>query len=179
MNKRGKGKKSQGNVLGMSFGTIFSILLIIFIIIIAFIVIRAFLGTQKCAQIGIFASDLQSDVTTVWKSSSEGGRQNINQIVPSNIDYVCFMNLTMPVTAIGIVGTIGDELKIYRGVEANMFFYPLENACNTPYTKIEHLNLDKMTGKTNPYCVPVENGKSKILIKMGFNEDLVTLESAK
>jgi hypothetical protein len=169
-------KKAQGNVLGMSFGTIFSILLIIFIIAISFIVIKSFLDSQKCAQIALFASDLGDDVNTVWKSHSEGGRQNINQVLPSKIDYVCFMNLTAPITARGIEETIGEELKIFRGVDANLFFYPVENACNTPYTKIEHLNLKRITQRQNPYCFTVEDGKAKILIKMGFNEDLVSLE---
>jgi len=44
-----KQKRSQ-QILGLSFGMIFSIFLIIFFIMIAFIVIKQFLGVQDCTK---------------------------------------------------------------------------------------------------------------------------------
>ena len=63
---KSKGKKAE--VFGMSFGMIFSIILIAFFIVIAFIGIRYILNWQKQTQIGLFLRDLQEEVNDAWNS---------------------------------------------------------------------------------------------------------------
>ena len=175
-NKKGKtsylfkNKKGQG-IFGMGFGMIFSIILIIFFIAVAFIVIRSFLETKNCAQIGIFAEEFQTEIDKTWNSQSSNfefkGR------LPTKIKYVCFADLSRPISATGIEGNIGRELGVYEGPIANMYLYPPEPACNMVYHEINHLDLDEIISQKNPYCFNADEGNIKIQIEKDFNEKLV------
>lgn len=164
-------KRSQG-VLGLSFGVIFSIILIIFFILVAFIAIRAFLGTQKCAQIGIFIDDFQEEINKAWNSQKSSfefkGR------LPSNLEYICFLDLEKSITATGVLGDIGRELGVYGGINANLFLYPTKNSCDMPHHNIKHLDLEKTTSK-NPHCIVVDSGRIDIQIEKGFQDALVAV----
>ena len=80
MNKRGE--------MHLSFGMIFSIILIIFFIAFAFYAIQKFLGLQDTIKIEKFADDLQRDVDTVWQSSQAS--QEFEYFIPKKIEAVCF-----------------------------------------------------------------------------------------
>jgi hypothetical protein len=160
-----KNKKAQG-VFGLSFSVIFSIFLIIFFIIIAFLVIRSFLGTQKCAQVAIFAEDFQNEVKKAWNSplqiSTFKGR------LPSNLDYVCFANFSRNKNLVGEYKEIGEDLSIYEGRNANLFLYPIENTCDLPYHNIKYLDLANIISEKNPYCIEVDgNVDIKIQKELG------------
>jgi len=166
-------KKAQG-IFGMGFGMIFSIILIIFFIIVAFIAIKSFLDTQRCAQIGLFVGDLQEEVDKTWNSQKSDFE--FKSRLPSKIKYVCFLDLDKDITSTGIMGNIGRELGVYKGYIANMFLYPTEPACNMVFHEIDHLDIDKIISeKKNPYCINVDDGSIKILIKKDFNEKLVSI----
>jgi len=65
-----RGKKAQ-EVFGMSFGVIFSIILIVFILVVAGIAINHFLGLKKCTQLGLFIEDFANeggDIDKAWNS---------------------------------------------------------------------------------------------------------------
>ncbi len=165
-----KNKRGQG-IFGISFGTIFSVILIVFFIVISFIVIKSFLNTQKCAKIGIFIDGFRNDVRDAWNSQSSSFESSGN--LPSNLDYVCFANLSENFN--GDNFDIENEIGIYQGQNANLFFYPNKNTCNMPYHNIEHLDIGKITGLKNPYCIAVDDGKVVIQIEKGFNDNLVGL----
>ena len=165
-------KKSQGT-FDISFGMIFSILLIIFFVVVAFIAIKAFLDTKSCAQIGIFYSDFQDDVDKAWNSQKSDFEFKGN--LPSGLDYVCFANLDKSVKGSDEEKKVYTEISIYREANANMFFYPREKACNMPYQKAKHIDLNKTTESKNPYCISVKDGSVTIKISKDFNEALVKL----
>ena len=165
-----RNKKAQG-IFGISFGTIFSVILIVFFIVIAFIVINSFLNTQKCAQIGIFVDDFKADIKDAWNSQSSSFEFSGN--LPSNLDYVCFANLSENFN--GENFDIENEIGLYQGQNANLFFYPNKNTCNMPYHNIEHLDIGKITALKNPYCIAIDDGKIIINIEKGFNDNLVGL----
>jgi len=91
----------------------------------------------------------------------------------TDLDYVCFSDLTKSLT--GQHTEIGEELTIYQGNEANMFFYPRENTCNIPYQSINHLDVEKITQSANPYCIVVSGGNVDINLEKGFSDKLVGL----
>lgn len=161
-------RKAQQSI-GMSFGIIFSILLIIFFLIIAFIAIKAFLGTKDCTQVGMFLDDLETEVTSTW--SSQGGSITFKRSLPTKIDYVCFANLTQ--TSKGQNKDVFRQISYYKGTGATLFFYPKNAACKLPYKKIEHLDMEAITKEHNPYCIPVERGVVKIKIERDFTDRLV------
>ena len=164
--------KAQG-VFGMSFGVIFSIILIVFILVVAGIAITKFLGLKRCAQVGMFIDDLQNDIDDAW--NSQKFNDDASFILPGNLDYVCFADLSKERVGGEIEKMIYSDIGVYEREEANMFFYPRQKACNMAFTEIKHINVDNIISSRNPKCFEVEGGKVSIEIDKGFDEALVTL----
>ncbi len=156
----------------MSFGVIFSIIIIIFILVVAGIAVNHFLGLKKCTQIGLFLEDLEKNINKAWNSQSSSFE--FSSTLPGNLDYICFANLSDVPKGV-YSKEIYSDISLYAGADANLFFYPRENACNMPYINIKHIDIKKITKESNPYCVAVEKGKVAIKIDKGFNDALVNL----
>ena len=167
-----KNKCAQGT-FDMSFGMMFSILLIIFFIVIAFIAIKSFLSTKDCAQVGIFSDNLQKDIDKAW--NSQKSNFEFKATLPSGLEYVCFADLLKPDKGSEIDKKIYTEMSIYEQSKANMFLYPREKACNMPYYTIKHINLNQTIESRNPYCIAVKDGSVNIKISKDFNEALVKI----
>ena len=75
----------------LSFGMIFSIIIIIVTVSIAFYVIAYFLDLRKCTEIGLFYKDFQDKIDDIWKS--EFASEEFVGRLPSGIDGVCLGNL--------------------------------------------------------------------------------------
>lgn len=150
--------------ISLSFGMIFSIILIIAIIGVSFYVISNFLGLKKCSEVGLFFNDFEGKVDKAW--SSEITRDTYSGIVASGIKSVCIGNLTL-----GGSGTEYDAVKKYSRAGANVFLYPPEKACDVKYMEFEHLDVKNMRLK----CFPVINGKVEIGIEKGASDALVQI----
>lgn len=137
----------RGAQLKLSFGMIFSIILIIVFIAFAFFAIKKFLGIKNEIQIRQFLDDLQKDVDKIWKGSQ--GSQEVEYILPSKIDAVCFTN---------------DDYE-------NLFF---RSKGYVRGKKIDHIDIEKIT-EEGDFCIEKVNSKVKILIKMNYGEKLVTI----
>lgn len=164
-------RKAQGGVFGLSFGVIFSIFLIIFFIIVAFFVIRAFLETQKCAQIGIFKDDFQNEIKKAWNSPKQ--ISTFKGRLPSSLEYVCFANLSKSLS--GIYNEVGEVISIYDGEDANLFLYPIEKTCDILYHNIEYLDLNNIISSRNPYCIEIKNGNINIEIQKELGDRFVRI----
>ncbi len=164
-------KEKRGQLFGLSFSMIFSIILIVVFLAIAFIAIRAFLTTQDCAKIGIFVDDFKNRVDKAWASQQEDSQ--FKGSLPNNLEYVCFFDLDNKNT--GVNSDIGDALNVFEGTGSNMFFYPVGKACSAPRHNINHLDIQKITSGRNPYCIKVDNGNVNLNLKKGFNDRLVSI----
>jgi len=166
----------KAQVFGLSFGVIFSIIIIIFILVVAGIAINHFIDLKRCAQIGLFIEDLQNDIDKVWNSQSSSFSENYN--LPGNLDYVCFANLSKNVKGGNLESRVYSDISLYKESNANMFFYPRENACDMPYINMKHINVENIikSKNKNPACFQVAEGKIVINIEKGFNEALVRLK---
>ncbi len=163
-------KKAQ-QILGLSFGVIFSIILIVFFIAIVGIVIKSFLQTGDCAKLGIFTDSFKSDVRKSWNSQYD--KHAFNGRLPSGIDYICFANLSAPVK--GGFEDIGYDLGLFVGRRANTFFYPTTKACENPYNQIDHLDIEGMTKRNNPNCISVVRGKVELQVEKELNDRFVNV----
>ena len=164
-------KKKAQQILGMSFGVIFSILLIIFFIIIAGIVISHFLRVQDCTKTGIFIDNLKKDIDKTWNSQIDSHPFTGN--LPGKIEYVCFADLTK--SSKGNFKDFFGDFSLYEGREANLFFYPSASACEMPYQNILHIDMEKMVQNQNPFCIGVKSGKISIKVDKSLNNPLVRL----
>jgi len=169
-----RGKRAQGSIFGMSFTTIFSIILIVFFIVIAFIVINKVLEISKCGKIGIFKDDLQDNIDSAW-NSQEKSAPITNKNLPSEIKYVCFANLSKDASGGDLEKEIYNEISIWEYTGDNMFFYPRDKACKMPNHEIKHIDLEYLTKTRNPKCFPVEKGKIDLRVEFGPGMRLVKI----
>lgn len=146
--KKRFGKKAQ---IKLSFGMIFSIIIIIFILTFAFWGIKKVMGIQQSALISKFESDFQDDITTMWNGPQ--GQQTVTYSVPNKIEGVCIEN------------------SQYE----NLYFIPIDSKVAS--VKLLHIDLEKTIENNNgqDLCFKNVEGKVEITLKKEFGETLVTI----
>ena len=165
--KKGIGKKGQ-QTMGMPFGIIFAIFLIIVFVVIAFIAVRGFLDIGKSSGVGMFYRELQDAVDDSWGGQSS--EINFTIDLPSDIKRVCFADLTANEID---EGPEYNAIRNYDVYDANTFLIPPEYAQGMEWKLIEHINITRITKDANPYCVDVED---ELQINKGFYDKLVWIE---
>ena len=159
--------------LKLSFGMIFSIILIIIFISLAFFAINKFLDVQNTIQVGKFGNNFQLDVDKIWKGSQ--GSEEKKYTLPKKIVYICFVDYSSEKK--------GEKQDLYRKIEQlyyeneNMFFYPIGSAQGLNAKEIKHIDLEKIIENENPFCIENIDGKVGFIIKKDFGEALVTIEA--
>jgi len=139
-------KKAQLNI---SFGMIFSIILIIFFLAFGFYAIKKFIDLQNSIQIENFLRDFQQDVDRMWKSSQ--GSQEVKYPIPSKISAVCFKD---------------NEFQNLELISSSLKKGDL----------IENIDIAKITKEEDPYCIQVSKGKISLTIVKDYGEILVRVE---
>ena len=168
--KRGEKALSRKGAVEMSFGMIFSIILIIFFLSFAFFGIKTFLGVQNSAKTTKFLSDFNADVEQVWKSPQAS--QSKEYTLPSSKKKVCFVDFSSPKK--GVDSGIYDELKrAYYGKE-NMVFYPVVFE-GVESMQVRYIDLGKITIDKNPFCIENIDGKVSLRLTKDFADALVTI----
>ena len=155
----------------LSFGMIFSIILIVIFLIFAFYAIKVFLKFQDSATKGKFFDELKSDVDRIWKSA-ESSQEKIYSL-PSKITSICFVDFSS--SAIGrSAGIYSDLKKAYYGTE-NLVLYPIGSS-EVESVRINNIDLIEMTKDENPFCIDTDKGKLKLTLSKNFNDALVTIK---
>jgi len=147
-------KRDKGQ-MELSFGMIFSIILIIVFIAFAFYTIYKFLGIQDSAKIGLFKNDLQSDVDKMWRSSQ--GSQEVEYSLPLKVKEICFVNED-------------ENLILNSGSEE---FIKIIERYN-----ITHINVVEMTDENSELCIENIKGQVKMIIKKNYGENFVLIEKS-
>ena len=152
-------KKAQ-EVMGMSFGVIFSIFLIIFLVATAIYAISYFYNLGNCSKVGLFYKDLQNEIDQAWKVDIYEGLFGSNSEIPSSIKYVCFGNLSQNINPDNEKQKEDIDLFYSGNGQANIFILPEEKACEGSLASniLNHVETDKF------FCV--EPIKSKISIRL-------------
>lgn len=139
MNKRGQMK--------LSFGMIFSIILIVMFLAFAFYGIRSLLGTQDTVQVEKFKDGLQTKITNMQRSNYAS--DEVTFFLPKHIEGICFVN---------------EEYNLQLHEED---YYD--------EVTIDGLNEEKTVGDNENLCIKVTDGKVKFLLSKEFNESSVTV----
>ena len=166
-------KRCDKAQMKLSFGMIFSIILIIVFLAFAFYVIKILLTTQEKSLTLLFKEDLQEDVDKMWKGSGSLTKPD-GYILPKKIEYACFVDYSS--SEKGLNQELYRKLKqVYYEYE-NLIFYPVGSAEGLDAAEIKHIDIEKITEVENPYCIENINGKVKLTIKRDYNEELVLIE---
>ena len=161
-------KKAQ---LKLSFGMIFSIILIIIFISFAAFAVQKFIEVQNTVQTGQFINNFQNDIDKIWKGSQ--GLQKKEYSLPKKITFVCFTDYSS--NKKGQNRNFYDELKMLYYENENLFFYPINSAGGFNGKEVRNIDLTKTTETENPLCAENINGKVSFTIQKDFNEALVTI----
>ena len=141
-------KKGQ---MKLSFGMIFSIILIIVFVVFAFYAIKMFLRTQDNVKIGKFFDDFQRDVDSMWSASK--GSDRFTYYLPSKIEKVCFLD---------------DEYE-------NIILRPRDDLRDIGGIIIKHIDTSNID-LGREFCIDNVDGKVKIILKKDYGEDLVRID---
>ena len=160
--ERGNKTRTRG-AMELSFGMIFSIILIISFLVFAFYAIKLFINTSDSAKIASFRRDLQEDIDKVWRATQ--GNQKVSYGLPKKIVEVC----------------------IVKNYETNLIFYPRDATGDLGPVNLSHINMTatvkstalgyktkSIDGQTR-YMVCFNNTKEKVsmVLKKNFGENLV------
>lgn len=163
--------KEKRGQMQISFGMIFSIILIAVFIFVAFIAIRAFLKMECTVGTGRFVSDFQSEVDRIWYSAGEESIYHGKlSAATCKINSICFFDSAQEQA--GKFNAEYDDIKPISGKSWNFYFSPNRNA-DIPHALIKHINMAEFSG--NPYCIRVVNGEAAINLSKGLNEALVRI----
>ncbi len=169
--KRAVRRRARRGQFQMSFGVIFSIILIIAFIFVAYIAIRHFLELKDCALVANFYDSLEGEIDNVWKSQSAD--QMFSSPLPSGIDYVCFADMTRPER--NAPSGVYTALRRNLVVRHNTFLYPSGKSCGLASKEVLHLDIQNITRNKNPYCI-ASDGKVEFRIEKGFYDALVKIK---
>lgn len=162
MEKRGQG------VFGLSYGVIFSIIVIIAVIALAFYAINYFLGLNKCTEVGFYFQDLEKEIDRAWAASTH--RSSFEIEVPSGITHACFGPLSGNVVNAedSAIKTVLQEN--FPGPNHNIFIYPIEKACDGDLFsfQIEHATAERF------FCIDLRDSNT-IRLEKNSDESLVTI----
>ncbi|MEK6917364.1 MAG: hypothetical protein AABW51_00260 [Nanoarchaeota archaeon] len=139
--------RNKKAAMELSFGMIFSIILIIAFVVFAFWGIKKFIDLQKTAQVGIFIDDVKNDVDRIWKSSQSSEKKTYS--LPSKIEKVCFSQ------------------------NSEIYFEPPGSGGNFDYTPVDHINIQQPD--SGDFCVNNIQGKVYLTLKKSFDENLVNV----
>lgn len=156
---------SKKGDLSLSFGTIFSIIVIVAIISVAVYAITYFVGLKKCTEISLFYKNLQDTTDRAWNSDSVS--DFFRGTLPESIEEVCIGNLSQ-----APAGKEYTALKIYIRQNANIFLYPPKKACEAKYISLKHADIKSFS------CVDVKNGQISLKVRKSSYDTLVTIEGA-
>ncbi len=172
MKKRISSSKNYKGQLELSFGMIFSIILIIIFISFAFYAIQKFLRIQDAVKVGQFVENLQSDIDKIWKSNQ--GSQKREFFLSQKIEYACFVDYSSAKK--GKNQEFYKDLKQFYYENENLIFYPGGSAEELNAFEIKHIDLEKITENENPFCIENLKGKIKTTIKKNYEDALVMIE---
>ncbi len=159
----------------MSFGMIFSIILIVFFLVVAFIAIKAFLGWKTCADVGLFFDGLDKNVKIVL--SSTYANMAFNSSLPSSIEYVCFVNLSSSTSynANNIEKDIWTFMKNNEHIitkDSNVYIYSKKSySCGSRFKKINRIDVSQKS----PNCIKVIGGRVSMMLERDTSSNSVRI----
>lgn len=159
--------------LQISFGMIFSIILIVVFLGFGFWGIMKVLSFSDFSQISKFIDGVQKDVDDLWKGTQGVWSPKEGYTVPKKVDYVCFVDFSKD--GKGKNENLMKELQPYNNGNENLVFLPGGVGEDLNSIEIKHIDIEKITAENNPYCFEEKDGKVKITLEKKYGETLVTI----
>jgi len=173
-----RGSKRGQEVIGMSFNTIISIIIIMAIIGVAIYVFVYIVGVNKCTKSGFFYEDLQKEINSAWTSGRYSkiyeGEIASSGILKSGVEFVCFGDRSASSSGQDEIRQEDIKFNNKYNQDSNIFLYPSGDICpGLESKKLEHVNISSF------FCIDVKesSGKINIRIEKSTRDNLVTLKN--
>ena len=167
MNKRGS--------IEISFGMIFSIIIIIAIIGVAVYAITTFMDFGNSASIGLFYNDFQETVDEIWSSATTN--KIVSFSLPNSIEFVCFGSIANGINSLRYETQLKELRRSSSGFQQqtnNIFLYPSVKAKDLAFNKINRIDLTSIENGFD--CFEAKSGKVIIRLSKGEFQSLVKVE---
>jgi len=160
---------NKGGQIQISFGMIFSIIIIIVTIAIAGYVISQFIIQKDNISCKLFQRDLQNAIDKAWAEDLTS-RDFKADGLPEDLEKICFGNSSLQISSKEDKEAF-DEFKLYSGPKSNMLFYPADGGCkdSASANTLEHVETDSF------FCVESKGGEAKIKLTKGRFDKFVKL----
>jgi uncharacterized protein (UPF0333 family) len=165
--------KNKHAQMELSYGFLFSVILVGIFIFVAGYAIMMFMDINKQVETGIFTKELQNEIDRIWNGAGEDIFINLT-IKSSKITHICFFSSNE-----GKRGNFENINEIYSDLESmplnsenNLYFYPLKYA-DVSARKINHINMEGF--KSNPYCIKKTKDIFRIKLSKEIGESLVSV----
>ena len=155
----------------ISFGMIFSIILIIIFISFSFSIIKNWLELGTTTQIESFVQYLQIDVNSAWNGAQNSGIEKYD--LPDKVEKVCFVDYASPAKGDGI--NMQEYMDDTYSNSNNLFFYPEKVLKYVKNKEIKNINIEKITIDSNPFCINNIDKKITIVLQKNHDEALVNI----
>lgn len=155
----------------ISFGMIFSIIIIIALIGVAVYAITIFLDFSGTAEVGLFYEEFQNSVDSVWSSATTNRVFTFS--LPRGINYVCFGSIANNIDAGRYSNVFTDLRRASSGFQQqnnNVFLYPPKKADDLAFYKIDKIDT---SGLGEFDCFSASSGNVKIKLSKGEFDSLV------
>jgi hypothetical protein len=143
-------KKNKHAQVKLSFGMIFSVILIIAFLAFAFYAIRGFLNLQEDIGIRQFKDKLRSDINKL--TESQRGGDLFEYGVSDEIEALCIVNSE----------TTNIIIKFKDGTD--------------DWMNIEKLDAEASIKPRKEFCIPAIDGKIKLQLEKAWGENFVTID---
>ena len=158
--------KRKGSI-ELSFGMIFSIIIIIAIVGVATYAIVYFLDLGKATELSLFHQKFQETIDDVWGSSITD--KVVSFTLPAGIELVCFGNLSSNSWDPNYENEY-EHFKQYASSfekqNTNRFIYPTNEAGDFSYKKITKIDLSELgQPHTDFECFEVEGRKIRVRLE--------------
>ncbi|MEM4153154.1 MAG: hypothetical protein QXK80_03535 [Candidatus Pacearchaeota archaeon] len=172
-----RGKKAQ--IMGLPFQFIFAIILVAVAVFVGFYVIRMFLNQAEQAKINDFVKNqLEYEIKNIWMT--EEAKVTKDLPFSKNFDYVCFINQSKPCSQnTNVPLNFCSEYEMWKNSNKdNLFLIPLGKAEKYNTLTAWHISCgtkECISFNTNPYCLPVNEGKVSIKLLKESGNPLVII----
>jgi hypothetical protein len=159
----------------LSFGMIFSILMIIAIVSVASYAIVYFVNLGSLSEMALFHQKFQETVDEVWGTSITDKVYRFS--LPKGIEYVCFGDLTTQNWNPLYEEVYNDLIQYSSNFEqanTNRFIYPRNKAGDFDFLKVEKIDLTELG--TDFECFEVRDRKIEVKMVKDQNDALVKLK---
>lgn len=161
----------------ISFGMIFSIIIIVAIVGVATYAIVYFLDLGKATEMSLFHQKFQETIDDVWSASITD--KVVSFTLPAGIELVCFGDLSSNSWDINYEDERRNLIRYasnYDKQNTNRFIYPIEKAGDFAYKKVDKIDLSELGTGTDFECFETRNREIRVRLEKDTFDSLVKVK---